>query len=172
MSHPNQMSFVKTVKDCFPDSFANKKVLEVGSLNINGSVREFFTNCDYLGVDIGEGKDVDLVCKGHELPFPNLSFDVVISCECLEHDVYWDKTFQKMCELSKDLVIMTCATTGRPEHGTTATNADAAPFTNDYYRNLAIHDFVDNFDFHNIFKHFGFAINSDSDDLYFWGKKC
>ncbi len=172
MSHPNQMSFVKTVKGCFPDSFANKKVLEVGSLNINGSVREFFTNCDYLGVDIGEGKDVDLVCKGHELPFPNLSFDVVISCECLEHDVYWDKTFQKMCELSKDLVIMTCATTGRPEHGTTATNADAAPFTNDYYRNLAIHDFVDNFDFHNIFKHFGFAINSDSHDLYFWGKKC
>jgi hypothetical protein len=77
-----------------------------------------------------------------------------------------------MCELSKDLVVMTCATTGRAEHGTTATNADAAPFTNDYYKNLAIYDLVDNFDFHTIFKHFGFAVNSDSHDLYFWGKKC
>ena len=66
---------------------------------------------------------------------------------------------------------MTCATNNRPEHGTTATNADAAPFTNDYYQNLAIHDFVDNFELHNIFKYFGFEINSDSQDLYFWGKK-
>ncbi len=171
MSHANQMSFVQSVQGCFPDAFTNKKVLEIGSLNINGSVRQFFINCEYLGVDLGEGKDVDMVCKGHELPFPNLSFDTVISCECLEHDTHWEKTFQKMCELSKDLVIMTCATTGRAEHGTTATNADAAPFTNNYYRNLAIHDFVDNFDFHNIFKHFGFAVNSDSHDIYFWGKK-
>lgn len=171
MSHSNQMTFVQTVKGCFPDSFVNNKVLEVGSLNINGSVREFFTGCNYLGVDIGEGKDVDMVCKGHELPFPDLSFDTVISCECLEHDKDWLKTFKKMYELSKDLVVMTCATTGRKEHGTTTTNPTDAPFTNDYYKNLTIQDFVNNFDFYTIFKHFGFAVNSDSHDLYFWGKK-
>jgi hypothetical protein len=171
MSHPNQMTFVQSVRSFFPDSFTNKKVLEIGSLNINGSVRQFFNNCEYLGVDIGEGKDVDMVCKGHELPFDNLSFDTVISCECLEHDVHWTATFATMCRLAKGMVIMTCATNNRPEHGTTATNADAAPFTNDYYRNLAIHDFVDNFELHGIFKHFGFEINSDSQDLYFWGKK-
>ena len=165
------MSFVQSVQKCFPDAFANKKVLEIGSLNINGSVRQFFTECDYLGVDIGEGRDVDMVCKGHELPFPAMSFDTVISCECLEHDVYWDKTFAKMCELSKDLVVMTCATTGRKEHGTTASSPTDAPFTNDYYKNLAIGDLVNKFDFHAMFKHFGFAMNSDSHDLYFWGKK-
>jgi len=171
MSHHDQMSFVQGVQGFFPDAFTNKKVLEIGSLNINGSVRQFFTNCEYLGVDLGEGKDVDMICKGHELPFPNLFFDTVISCECLEHDEHWKKTFLKMCELCKDLVVMTCATTGRPEHGTTATNADVAPFTNNYYKNLSIHDFVNNFDFHNIFKHFGFAVNADSHDIYFWGKK-
>ena len=171
MSHPNQMAFVQSVRGFFPDSFANKKVLEIGSLNINGSVREFFTGCDYLGVDIGAGKDVDMVCKGHELPFFNLSFDTVISCECLEHDIDWIKTFDKMCELSKDLVIMTCATVGRPKHGTSDTNADASPFTNNYYKNLEIKDFVDHFDFYTIFKHFGISVNSDSQDLYFWGKK-
>jgi hypothetical protein len=171
MSHPNQMNFVRSVQGCFPDAFIIKKVLEVGSLNINGSVRQFFTNCDYIGVDLGKGKDVDMDCKGHELPFPNLSFDTVISCECLEHDQHWVKTFQKMCELSKDLVVMTCATLGRAEHGTTVTNSDAAPFTNDYYKNISIHDLLDNFDLHTIFKNFGVAVNSDSHDLYFWGKK-
>jgi len=166
------MNFVQSVKNCFPDAFANKKVLEIGSLNINGSVRQFFTGCDYLGVDIGEGRDVDMVCKGHELPFPALSFDTVISCECLEHDKHWKETFAKMCELSKDLVVMTCATIGRKEHGTTTTSPTDAPFTNDYYMNLSANDFTSNFDLYAIFKHFGFAVNSDSHDLYFWGKKC
>lgn len=171
MSHPNQMAFVGSIKRFFPDSFINKKVLEVGSLNINGSVRQFFTNCDYLGIDLGEGKDVDKVCFAHELDYADGTFDTVISCEALEHDQYWKQTFLTMCCLSSDLVIMTCATLGRAEHGTTATNANAAPFTNHYYQNLEIKDFALNFDLHSFFKHFGFSVNSDSHDLYFWGKK-
>jgi hypothetical protein len=171
MSHQNQMLFVESVKNLFPDSFKKKNVIEIGSLNINGSVRKYFTQCEYLGVDLGKGKDVDIVCPGHELPFPYLSFDTVISCECLEHDKHWQLTFGKMIELSKDLVIMTCATTGRKEHGTTASAAESAPFTNDYYRNLTINDFVNAFDFHSLFKHFCFAVNDNSHDIYFWGKK-
>ena len=66
MSHHQQLSFINFVKNKFPDYFDNKKVLEVGSLNINGSVRQFFTNCDYIGLDVGEGKDVDIVCQGQE----------------------------------------------------------------------------------------------------------
>ena len=171
MSHPNQMNFVGRVRELFPNSFSHKKVLEVGSLNINGSVREFFNDCDYLGIDLGEGKDVDLVCKAHHLSYPNLYFDTVISCEALEHDEDWDKTFIKMCELAKDLVILTCATKGREEHGTSRTNADASPFTNDYYRNLTIEDLAETMDFHNVFDSFGIETNSESHDLYFWGKK-
>lgn len=171
MSHPNQMDFVARVSQRFPDAFANKKVLEIGSLNINGSVRQFFSGCSYLGVDLGEGRDVDMICKGHELPFEKNAFHTVISCECLEHDKYWIETFQKMCDLSSQFVLMTCATAGRKEHGTTATSPSDAPFTNDYYRNLMVHDFVDNFDLHNIFKDFGFEVNNDSHDLYFWGRK-
>jgi len=170
MSHPAQMLFVQSVKHHFPEYFKDSKVLEIGSLNINGSVRQFFENCEYLGVDLGLGKDVDLVSKGHELSFPDKSFKTVISCECLEHDKDWQKTFQKMYDLSSDLVVMTCATIGRPEHGTSRTNADAAPFTNDYYQNLAISDFTDVFNFHDMFKDFCFAVNSVSQDLYFWGK--
>ena len=169
MSHPNQMTFVARMQQHFPDYFTNRKVLEIGSLNINGSVRQFFSGCDYLGVDLGPGADVDLICNGHELDFPDRSFDTVISCECLEHDIYWEQTFLKMCELSDGLVIMSCATTGRAEHGTTKTSPEAAPFTNDYYQNLTAQDFRDNFDLINLFKDFGFEVNEESHDLYFWG---
>jgi len=171
MSHSNQLQFVKSVREFYPHLFVNTKVLEIGSLNINGSVRQFFKGCHYFGVDLGPGKDVDMVYQGHQVPFANDSFDVVISCECLEHDRHWPETFKKMCDLSKDLVIMTCATIGRSEHGTYAMAADSAPFTNDYYQNLSIHDFVNLVDFHRIFKDFGFVINSESHDIYFWGKK-
>ena len=87
MSHQQQLSFVASVKDQFPEYFSQTKVLEVGSLNINGSVRQFFQNPDeYIGCDLGEGPGVDIVCRGHELPYPDGAFDVVISCECFEHD--------------------------------------------------------------------------------------
>ena len=39
--------------------FKNKKVLDIGSLDINGSNRFLFEDCNYLGIDVGEGKNVD-----------------------------------------------------------------------------------------------------------------
>ena len=79
MSHQPQLDFVKSVKDRFPQHFKGVKVLEIGSLNINGTVRIFFEDCTYIGVDLAPGKDVDLISKGHELTFKNKSFDTVIS---------------------------------------------------------------------------------------------
>ena len=158
MSHHSQLDFVSRVKAKFPHAFNKTKVLEVGSLNINGTVRIFFDDCDYLGVDIGPGKDVDLVCPGHKLDILPNTFDTTISCECFEHDKYWMLTFQKMYELTKyrGLVIFSCATTGRPEHGTTRTSPADAPFTNDYYRNLTEEDFVGAFDLGQMFDEYAF----------------
>ena len=64
-----------------------KRVLEVGSLDINGSVRPLFENCNYTGIDLGEGRGVDVVA--HVTDYHRLDdneFDVVISTETLEHD--------------------------------------------------------------------------------------
>jgi len=170
MSHQQQLDFVQSVKDQFPEYFKGTKVLEVGSLNINGSVRQFFEPDQYIGCDLGEGAGVDIVCQGHELPYPNESFDVVISCECFEHDKHWEKTFQKMIDLVRKggLVIFSCATIGRAEHGTTRTSPADAPFTNDYYRNLREEDFNQ---FKSSFDSYRFSQCLSPRDLYFWGLK-
>ncbi len=170
MSHGQQLDFVQSVKDEFPEYFKGTKVLEIGSLNINGSVRQFFEPDQYIGCDLGEGAGVDIVCEGHELPYANESFDVVISCECFEHDKHWEKTFQKMIDLARKggLVIFSCATIGRPEHGTTRTSPADAPFTNDYYRNLREEDFDQ---FKSSFDSYRFSQCLSPRDLYFWGLK-
>lgn len=58
MSHPEQLEFVASVRQRFPGFFTGRRVLEVGSLDINGSVRGMFTDCDYVGVDVAPCADV------------------------------------------------------------------------------------------------------------------
>src|SRR4051812_1784880 len=108
MAHPQQQFFVGGVKQFLPEFFTDQRVLEIGSLNLNGSVREFFTNCAYVGLDIGEGRDVDVVCPGEDYGERADSFDVVISCEAMEHNAQWRKTWLNTLRLVKPtgLVIM------------------------------------------------------------------
>lgn len=170
MSHQSQLDFVKSVADRFPDYFTGKKVLEIGSLDINGSIRQFFKDCEYIGVDLGEGKGVDIVAKGEELTYPDNSFDVVASCECFEHNEEWEATFRNMIRMSNRIVFFTCATTGRHEHGTRRTSPSDAPFCGDYYRNLTEQDFRDKFSLEE-FGEYQFINNPNPPDLYFWGIK-
>jgi hypothetical protein len=66
----------------------DRTVLEVGSLDINGSVRHLFRG-PYVGVDMQDGPGVDMVCNAHGLrrEFPeHPGFEVVVCTEMLEHD--------------------------------------------------------------------------------------
>jgi SAM-dependent methyltransferase len=175
MSHPQQIAFVNSVRQLFPTYFAGKKVLEVGSLDINGSVRQFFSGCTYTGIDVGPGKGVDIVCEGQKYQAPDQSFDVTISCECFEHNPYWAETFANMVRMTKHggLVVFTCATTGRREHGTTRTSPQDSPLTVglnwEYYKNLTEDDFRGVFDFDANFSRYGFSVHPAAADLYFYG---
>jgi SAM-dependent methyltransferase len=137
MTHPQQQDFIKSVKDRYPSFFKEKRVLEIGSRSINGTVRGFFKDCDYTGVDAVEGDCVDVVGEAHKLDYAPKSFDVVISAECLEHDPYWPLTVEKMCQWVKEpgLLVITCATTGRQEHGTHRTDRWVGP-QDHYYQNI------------------------------------
>ena len=67
-----------------------KRILEVGSRNVNGSLRPFvraFLPREYIGVDIVPGRGVDEICDVYELRhrFDVYSFDGVICTEMIEH---------------------------------------------------------------------------------------
>ena len=130
MAHHEQREFFKYVKNLHPKFFTDVKVLDIGSLDINGNNRHIFEHpYNYTGVDLNMGDNVDIVSPGH-LYDSGYLFDVVISSECFEHDMYYARTLQNMVRLLKPggLMIFTCASTGRPEHGTLKTHPQDAPF--------------------------------------------
>ena len=170
MSHQAQLDFVASLRFKFPEYFVGEYVLEIGSLNINGSIRPFFEKCTYVGVDLGEGADVDVVARGEDLTYDDGDFDVVASCECFEHNPEWVATLENMIRMASGLVFFSCATTGRKEHGTRRTSPWDAPFCGDYYRNLTEEDVRQEIDL-SVFKRYEFSTNSDCHDLYFWGIK-
>jgi SAM-dependent methyltransferase len=175
MAHKGQQDFIQLVRRQFPDFFANRRVLEIGSLDINGSIRSQFTNCTYTGIDVADGPGVDVVCQGQDYSGPEDSFDVVISCEVMEHNPHWAETMKNMIRVCKPggLVLMTCATLGRGEHGTARTSPDSSPLTVElgwnYYRNLTAGDFKKD----HVTEGLSciFAYNWKSHDLYIVGIK-
>jgi SAM-dependent methyltransferase len=175
MAHNEQLYFVGVVRLFLPGLFNGKTVLEVGSLDINGSVRMFFENCAYTGIDIGDGPGVDIVCRGENFMEPDRSYDVVVSCEMMEHNSNWRETWLNMLRLVKPggLVVMTCAGEGRRRHGTSDTSPGASPLTvsddREYYQNLTAEDFCGVVDHDARFSVWSFYRDCSSHDLYFFG---
>lgn len=175
MAHPQQHFFVGAIKQLMPDFFSGKKVVEIGSLNLNGTVRVFFSDCDYLGIDVGAGNDVDLVCYGEDYGGQADSSDVLISCEAMEHNPAWKKTWLNMLRLvrTNGLVVMTCATIGRRQHGTDEFMPTDSPLTTgkgqNYYQNLVTTDFTAIVNHDAWFSVWAFFQDHTSHDLYFFG---
>lgn len=174
MAHEEQRHYLKALKTSHPEWFDGVSVIEIGSLDINGTVRDFFPNpAYYLGVDVGPGPGVDVIDQGENLTYEDNQFDIAISAECFEHNPEWAATFANMHRMANTAVIFTCASDGRPEHGTTRTDPGSSPHTVqwDYYRNLNESDFRNEFDLDEMFSDYGFTYNGNSHDLYFWGIK-
>lgn len=179
MSHPEQRAFCESIKKKFPEFFVETFVLDIGSLDINGNNRSIFTRPLYIGIDVAVGRNVDVVSPGGDLGLPDETFDVIISTECLEHDLHYDKTLQNACRLLKagGLLMITCATTGRPEHGTRRTTPQDAPLLqdmavwSDYYKNLTETDFRAAIPLDEVFEKYDFSVNDRTHDLYFYGIK-
>lgn len=96
---------------------ADEDTLEVGSLNVNGSVRPLFTG-RYIGVDMRDGAGVDVVAAAAALPFPNHEFDVVVSTEMLEHDPspWWSLAEMGRVLRHRGHLILTARGNGFGEH--------------------------------------------------------
>lgn len=144
MSHPEQLGFIAACVSANRPLVNGSRVLEVGSYDVNGSVRRLFSGADeYVGVDLVEGPGVDRVGDGSIIDDPDGSWDVTVSGECFEHDPHWRRTFATMVRVTRPggLVAFTCASRGRIEHGTSRTTARESPGTQsvglDHYRNIS-----------------------------------
>lgn len=60
-------------------------VVDVGSRDVNGCFRELFANHKYLGIDIEDGPNVDIVVPEYEYPFEDDSVANIVSGSTLEH---------------------------------------------------------------------------------------
>ena len=85
--HPQAYIEMRRLLERAPESTAH--VLDVGSLDVNGNYRRMIEGMgwDYLGLDIREGDNVDVVAPPYDYPFEDGEFDVVISGSTMEHVV-------------------------------------------------------------------------------------
>jgi SAM-dependent methyltransferase len=93
-------------------------VLEIGSCDVNGSVRPLFPAATrYHGLDIVAGPGVDEVADAADWHAPG-AFDVVVSTEVLEHAPRWRDVVRNAWEALRPggVLVLTCATEPRPAH--------------------------------------------------------
>lgn len=94
------MLFFGDVVAAFPGHFAGR-VLDIGSLDINGGPHTLFTSAEYVGVDLGSGPNVTHVGRGEDLTLPDGRFDVAMSSECFEHNRAWRATVSNMIRMTR-----------------------------------------------------------------------
>lgn len=99
--------------------FLDENILEVGSFDINGSVRNICasTSKEYIGVDWRAGPKVDVVCLAHDMVFDS-KFKAVLSASMLEHDPHYEKSLPTMCGLvrSDGMLALSWGSARNPMH--------------------------------------------------------
>jgi SAM-dependent methyltransferase len=103
--------------------FSGSRVLEVGSYDVNGSVRSIVERGEpalYVGIDQEDGPGVDRVLNIADMVkvFGCDAFDYVISTEVLEHAPRWADCIAAMVEVLKPggTLIITTRSVGFPYH--------------------------------------------------------
>lgn len=118
--HPTSLAHMKRLAATHLGPAAPGTVIDVGSLDINGSYREIFESrgWDYIGCDVTPGKNVDVLLDDpYALPFKDDSIDLVVSGQALEHIEF---VWQTMAEISRILrsggMVFLIAPSRGPEH--------------------------------------------------------
>jgi len=98
---------------------SNLYVCDIGSCDINGTFKPLFNGHRYIGLDIEEGPNVDIVSKElYHYPFEDETFDIVVSGSTLEHvkDMFsWIKELARITK-KQGLVCITCPSIHRNRH--------------------------------------------------------
>lgn len=83
-------------KDFFNTYFTSfsdiPKIVEIGSQNVNGSLRDACPNTSqYTGLDFQKANGVDIILEdAYSFPLESNSVDIVVSSSCFEHsELFW-----------------------------------------------------------------------------------
>jgi SAM-dependent methyltransferase len=95
----------------------NDLVIDIGGLNLNGSLREAFEKrgMEYICIDMEAHPSVDIVVHpSQKLPFEDGSVDLIVSTSCFEHDPCFWLTFREMARIIKPsgFIYVNAPTTG------------------------------------------------------------
>lgn len=92
-------------------------VIEIGSRDINGSVRSLFPNAKWIGIDVVQGIGVDIVVDALVYS-PADQVDLVVCTEVLEHTEFWCQIISRAETWLRPYgrMILTCAGPGREPH--------------------------------------------------------
>lgn len=124
---------MKWVRQTRPETVG--AVLEFGSLNINGTVRDLFEDADsYVGVDLQEGPDVDVIGDAATWQ-PDEPVDVVVCTEVFEHASNWPQIVSNAFEAlaGGGVLIATMAGPGRAPH---SARRESGPDPDEHYSNV------------------------------------
>ena len=96
-----------------------RSVLEVGSRNVNGSVRGLFPCSQYIGIDTRTGPGVDVVADGASWDGWGRKFDLVLCLEVLEHAADQEGLCRNLLRLAarSGVILVTAAGPQRVPHG-------------------------------------------------------
>jgi SAM-dependent methyltransferase len=119
MVHRTAISNAKLFFDTYVQPLGPVIVVEIGSQNINGSIKSEFPGVTYIGVDFAAGKDVDVVIEDpYHLPFPDNHAEVVVTSSCFEHSEFFWLTFMECVRILKPGgVLYLNAPANGPVHG-------------------------------------------------------
>jgi SAM-dependent methyltransferase len=154
-------------------------VLDCGSYNVNGDNRTLFKDCNYTGIDVTEGRNVDVVCRTKDLKTDKL-FDTIISTNAFEHDKEYEESLKNIVTLLKPkaLFVFSCSAPPTPPHGTLTASPRSSLTLKigwDYYKNLVEKDIRDAIDIDKNFHPYEFKLlergGEWAKDLQFWGIK-
>ena len=89
--HPTAMQSVTAFFQTYASEFVNPTIVEIGSQNVNGSIKDVAPPSNYVGLDFQEAKGVDIVLQdAYSFPLPDNYADIVVTSSCFEHsEMFW-----------------------------------------------------------------------------------
>lgn len=138
--HREAFAFVAESVKALPQ---RQRVLEIGSRNVNGSIRPLFLRVGgwFHGIDVAPGPGVDEVADGASFRTPEAP-DTIVCCEVLEHAAQAPAIVRNIFEqlAPGGVAILTMAGTGRQPHSA----EDGGPVRQgEYYHNVESGELAD-----------------------------